>query len=102
MQLKKILFPCDLKESSFTALYHAAHLAKLSGAEILLLHLEFSDNALEASKQSLDAWVERMKAFYPGAVSAYVRKGGVVGEIPAFAKEHECGLIIMPTHGMRG
>jgi nucleotide-binding universal stress UspA family protein len=102
MQLKKILFPCDLKESSFTALYHAAHLAKLSGAEILLLHLEFSDNALESSKQALDAWVERMKAFHHGVVSAHVRKGGVVGEIPAFAKEQECGLIIMPTHGMRG
>jgi len=102
MQLKKILFPCDLKESSFTALYHAAHLAKLSGAEILLLHLEFSDNALESSKQALDAWAERMKAFHKGTVSTHVRKGGVVGEIPAFAKEQECGLIIMPTHGMRG
>jgi len=102
MQLKKILIPCDLKESSFTALYHAAHLAKLSGAEILLLHLEFTENALESSKKALDGWVERMKAFHPGAVSAHVRKGGVVGEIPAFAKEQECGLIIMPTHGMRG
>jgi len=102
MQLKKILIPCDLKESSFTALYHAAHLAKLSGAEILLLHLEFTENALESSKKALDGWVERMKAFHRGAVSAHVRKGGVVGEIPAFAKEQECGLIIMPTHGMRG
>ena len=102
MQLKKILIPCDLKESSFTALYHAAHLAKLSGAEILLLHLEFTENALESSKKALDGWVERMKAFHQGAVSAHVRKGGVVGEIPAFAKEQDCGLIIMATHGMRG
>lgn len=102
MQLKKILIPCDLKESSFTALYHAAHLANLSGAEILLLHLEFTDSALETSKKALDGWAERMKAFHQGVVSAHVRKGGVVGEIPAFAKEQGCGLIIMPTHGMRG
>jgi nucleotide-binding universal stress UspA family protein len=102
MQLKKILIPCDLKESSFNALYHAAHLAKLSGAEILLLHLEFTDNALESSKKTLDTWVERVKDFHQGAVSAHVRKGGVVGEIPAFAKEQGCGLIVMPTHGMRG
>jgi nucleotide-binding universal stress UspA family protein len=102
MQLKKILIPCDLKESSFNALYHAAHLAKLSGAEILLLHLEFTDSALASSKKALDGWVERLQEFHPGPVSAHVRKGGVVGEIPAFAKEQGCGLIIMPTHGMRG
>ncbi|MFN5621165.1 MAG: universal stress protein [Flavobacteriales bacterium] len=102
MQLKKILVPCDLKESSFNALYHAAHLAKQSGAEILLLHLEFADKALEASQKALEAWVDRMKEFHQGPVSAHVRKGGVVGEIPAFAKEQGCGLIVMPTHGMRG
>jgi nucleotide-binding universal stress UspA family protein len=102
MQLKKILVPCDLKESSFTALHHAAHLSKLSGSEILLLHLEFTDSALEASKHQLEAWAERMKAFHDGPVSVHVRKGGVVGEIPAFAKEQGCGLIVMPTHGMRG
>jgi nucleotide-binding universal stress UspA family protein len=102
MQLKKILVPCDLKEESFVGLHHASHIATLSGAEIALLHLEFSDRALESSKAALDAWAERLKATFSGTVSTHVRKGGVVGEIPAFAKEQECGLVIMPTHGMRG
>jgi nucleotide-binding universal stress UspA family protein len=102
MQLKKILVPCDLKEESFTALYHAAHIAKRSGAEIALLHLEFTDRALAATEQVLQQWAERMKAFHDGDVTVHVRKGGVVGEIPAFAKEYGCGLIVMPTHGMRG
>ena len=102
MQLKKILVPCDLKEESFVALHHASHIATLSGAEIALLHLEFSDRALESSKAALDVWAERLRATFNGTVTTHVRKGGVVGEIPAFAKEQECGLVIMPTHGMRG
>ena len=102
MQLKKILIPCDLKEESFVALHHASHIATLSGAEIALLHLEFSERALESSKAALDVWAERLRATFNGTVSTHVRKGGVVGEIPAFAKEQECGLVIMPTHGMRG
>jgi nucleotide-binding universal stress UspA family protein len=102
MQLKKILVPCDLKEESFVALHHAAHIAKLSNAEIALLHLEFSERALEASKPELDAWAKRLKTTFHGEVTTHVRKGGVVGEIPAFAKEYGCGLVIMPTHGMKG
>jgi nucleotide-binding universal stress UspA family protein len=102
MQLKKILVPCDLKEESFVALHHAAHIATLSGAEVALLHLEFSDRALEASKVELDAWATRLKDNFHGVVTTHVRKGGVVGEIPAFAKEYECGLVVMPTHGMKG
>ena len=102
MQLKKILVPCDLKEESFVALHHASHIAALSGAEIALLHLEFSDRALEASKSALDVWADRLRATFNGTVSTHVRKGGIVGEIPTFAKEQECGLVIMPTHGMRG
>jgi nucleotide-binding universal stress UspA family protein len=102
MQLKKILVPCDLKEESFVALHHAAHIAKRSGAEIALLHLEFTDRAMESSKAALDAWGQRLKETFDGVITTHVRKGGVVGEIPAFAKEYECGLIIMPTHGMRG
>jgi nucleotide-binding universal stress UspA family protein len=102
MQLKKILVPCDLKEESFTALYHAAHIAKRAGAEIALLHLEFTERAMNAAQQELQQWAERMKAFHDGDVTVHVRKGGVVGEIPAFAKEYGCGLIVMPTHGMRG
>ena len=61
MQLKKILVPCDLKEESFVALHHAAHIAKRSGAEIALLHLEFTDRAMESSKAALDAWGQRLK-----------------------------------------
>jgi nucleotide-binding universal stress UspA family protein len=102
MQLKKILVPCDLKEESFVALHHAAHIAKLSGAEIALLHLEFSDRALDASKVELGTWAERLKTTFHGDVTTHVRKGGVVGEIPAFAKEYGCGLVVMPTHGMKG
>ena len=102
MQLKKILIPCDLKEESFVALHHASHIATLSGAEIALLHLEFSERALESSKAALDVWAERLRATFNGTVSTHVRKGGVVGEIPTFAKEQDCGLVIMPTHGMRG
>jgi len=102
MQLKKILVPCDLKEESFVALHHAAHVANLSGAEIALLHLEFSDRALEGSKAELEVWANRLKETFNGIVTTHVRKGGVVGEIPSFAKENECGLVVMPTHGMRG
>jgi nucleotide-binding universal stress UspA family protein len=102
MQLKKILVPCDLKEKSFVALHHAAYIANLAGAEIALLHLEFSDRLLEASKAELDTWAIRLKETFSGNITTHVRKGGVVGEIPAFAKEYECGLIVMPTHGMKG
>jgi nucleotide-binding universal stress UspA family protein len=102
MQLTKILVPCDLKEESFVALHHAAHIAQLSNAEIALLHLEFSDRALEASKQELDAWAVRLSDTFKGQITTHVRKGGVVGEIPAFAKEYGCGLVVMPTHGMKG
>ena len=102
MQLTKILVPCDLKEESFVALHHAAHIATLAGAEIALLHLEFSNRALEASKQELDAWAVRLSDTFKGQITTHVRKGGIVGEIPAFAKEYGCGLVVMPTHGMRG
>jgi nucleotide-binding universal stress UspA family protein len=102
MQLTKILVPCDLKEESFVALHHAAHIATLAGAEIALLHLEFSNRALEASKQELDAWAVRLSDTFKGQITTHVRKGGVVGEIPAFAKEYGCGLVVMPTHGMKG
>jgi nucleotide-binding universal stress UspA family protein len=102
MLLTKILVPCDLKEESFVALEHAAFVAGLSGAEIMLLHLGMNNRSLEPSKAALDGWAHRLRATFKGTISTHVRQGGVVAEIPGFAKENGCGLIIMPTHGMRG
>jgi len=102
MLLRKILIPCDLKEESFVALHHAAYVASISGAEIALLHLASDSRAIETSKEALEEWANRLRAIFKGNVSTHIRPGSIVAEIPAFAKEYGCGLVIMPTHGMKG
>jgi nucleotide-binding universal stress UspA family protein len=117
IRYEKILVPHDGSEMSDKALIHAAYLAKISGAEIVLLNvieneiipsstlLTFvrSDTPIEQAKQDLrNALEERVKQMLDerirpckdaglSKISYKIRTGKVVDEIVHQSEEMDCG-----------
>ena len=114
--LKKILIPLDGSELSESVLPCALGLARRHHCETILLqvvpHLaelapglapelvpELQRKTLSRAQNYLE---DRASQFAPLAVSEIVRLGSPREEIPALAARHQCGLIVMASHGRDG
>lgn len=114
--LKKILIPLDGSDLSETVLPCAIGLARRHHCESILLqvvpHLaevapglapellpELQLRSLTRGQNYLE---DRASQFAPLPVSAIVRLGSPREEIPALAARHQCGLIVMASHGREG
>jgi nucleotide-binding universal stress UspA family protein len=123
IRYEKILVPHDGSEMSDKALIHAAYLAKISGAEIVLLNviehevipsstlLTFvkSDLPIEQAKQDLrNALEERIKQMLDerirpckdagiSKISYKIRTGKIVDEIVHQSEEMDSDIIIMAS-----
>lgn len=102
MFLNRILVPCDFLEESFTALIHAARLAKKTDAEIILLHFTESTFALGVAESKINIWKARLADYYGGNIRTIVQQGNIIEGIGITSKKENCQLVIMPTHGMKG
>ena len=120
--LKKVLFPTDFSEMANQALPYAIKMAKVSGAELIMLHAitlyehdpndpehhfpslkTYCSEVEEAAENGFQVCIERI-----GDTGVNVRKAIVQGISPhaailEFVKEEgDIGLIVMSTHGRSG
>lgn len=112
-QIKKILYPTDLSETSYAAFDLALSLSELFDAEIHLLHvLELLAGGKKKAKALLeDTQFENIASSLKGVMKEeegiplkkHVIRGFDAGySIPEFADEIDADIIVMATHGRSG
>jgi nucleotide-binding universal stress UspA family protein len=131
LPFKKILWPTDFSDCSYTALRNAIEIAGQFDAELLLLHvvpslprpLPFSHAAAPAAcdhefaeypelaeyletlhtvaQQKLHEVIEKQ---VPRGMKAQLKvvQGDAASEIVRVAEDERCSLIVIATHGMTG
>lgn len=113
MNAKKILFPTDFSTCSDAGLSHATALAKESGAQLIILHVEEPPPAYGAGEMYYgvpdpdNPTLRRMLAdVKPTDPSVPFEHRLVIGdpaaEIVAVAEEVKADLIVLGTHGRTG
>ena len=120
--IKKVLFPTDFSDMANQALPYAIKMAKVSGAELIMLHAitlyehdpndpehhfpslqTYCSEVIEAAQNRFQICIERI-----GDAGVNVRKAIVQGISPHAAilefvrDEGDIGLIVMSTHGRSG
>jgi len=110
---KRILVPLEHSPADQTILRHVTDLAKLSGAEVILLHVADGWaarnmeqlNLKESEEMKEDrAYLERVAKELRSAgldVDAVLAAGDPAKEIAAAAEREEADLIALATHGHR-
>ena len=119
LQFKKILVPVDFSETGSLALEHAAFMARLAKADLLLLHvlpvseyhfeipepilrIENHDEVNKIVEQKLNELVEHVRINYGCRAVSMSARGKVAHEIYETALEEKVDLIVMGTHGAKG
>ncbi len=119
LQLKKIMVPTDFSETSEMALAHAAFLAHLLHAELLLVHIQAFDPyyydipeplIIIQDQDKLDKYIaEKLVEMSRAVEEEYGIKprhmtsiGHVSNELVQLAQNEKADLIIMGTHGAKG
>jgi nucleotide-binding universal stress UspA family protein len=110
---KRILVPLENSPADQTILRHVTGLAKLSGAEVILLHVADGWaarnmeqlNLKESEEMKEDrAYLERVSQELRAAgleVDAVLAAGDPAKEIAAACEREQCDLIALATHGHR-
>jgi nucleotide-binding universal stress UspA family protein len=109
----RILVPLEHSPADQTILRHVTDLAKLSGAEVILLHVADGWaarnmeqlNLKESEEMKADrAYLEQVSKQLQAAgleVDAVLAAGDPAKEIAAAAEREKCDLIALATHGHR-
>jgi nucleotide-binding universal stress UspA family protein len=109
----RILVPLEHSPADQTILLHVTGLAKLCGAEVILLHVadgwaarNMQQLNLRESEEMKDdrAYLERVCEALRGAgveADAVLAAGDPAKEIAAAAEREKCDLIALATHGHR-
>lgn len=120
--INKILIPTDFSKTSLKAIDHAVHMAKLTNAELVLLHAsenliadvdagimtfvkfqaEYEQEILNQNTKNLNEVAARIQKKGVKTVSTIIEKGKPYERIVAAAKKIKADLIIMGTHGVSG
>ena len=118
----RFLVPLDGSPTSFLALDHAAELARLSGATVILLHIveptrhstgferpevyikDVRPRFLKAGQALLDEAASRLRREGIATETVLLESGTerVSEQIAQQAEVSDCDLIILGTHGRRG
>ena len=110
---KRILVPLDNSSADKAILEHLRPLARLTGAELILVHVadgyvaRYQDQLnLEDSQEIKEdrAYLEKQKNQLEAEgfrVKTYLTGGEPADQILAIAEEEKCDLIAMSTHGHR-
>ena len=100
--INRILIPFDLREDSYNAILHAEFIARSANSEIVLLHLVKTSSDIPFAQNELNKWADRIRETFEGTVKTIVEEGDLSSTVDEIAKLQTCGLVVMPTHGMRG
>ena len=119
LEIKNILFPCDLSKNSAKILPHVLLAAEKHDSSLFLLHVvedlakwgtlhvphptldRFKREALEGAEKALDDLCETHMQSCPNFKRLIV-SGDPVTEILKAVDEHQIDLVIMGTHGRKG
>jgi universal stress protein A len=113
MSRKVILVPTDFSTASDAAVPHAEALARQSGAELVILHVEEPPLAYgtgelyygipEPNSELIGRMLEAVKPADPAVPFRHrLAMGDPAGEIIKAAGEEEAEMIVMGTHGRTG
>jgi nucleotide-binding universal stress UspA family protein len=107
----KILVPLDASEVDRAVLAHIKSLARLCGAQVILMHVvdgwagrQFGREAVSPEVAADQKYLDQVKSELAAeglAVSAHLAYGDPAKEIIRFSAECGCDLIAMSTHGHR-
>ncbi len=113
--MKRILFPTDLSEFTEHALVHAVYLAKITGAELILVNafeLEYLDpyipkESYEMERDESMAGLEELKKRILSEkgnedlhITCFAAYGSPVSSIEETAAHYDVDLIVMATNGV--
>lgn len=119
LEVRRILIPTDFSETANLALQHAAHLASLTDAEIILLHVvstfAFRVNLPEADvdesqnarlsgaiQEKLQSIAKALSAKHGIQVHTRVAYGRIREEVVKVAEDQDADMVILGTHGVSG
>jgi len=115
MRIKSILHPTDFSLSAQAALPVACALARDYRAKLILLHVrplavtavgEFGMVLPPEPREPDEAVRTKLRHLLPadfaGLLSCQVRDGGAAAEILAAARQSQCDMIVLGTHGRSG
>jgi len=113
MQARNILFPTDFSPASDAALGHATAMARGTGAELIILHVEEPPLAYgsgemfygvtEFNTDTIRKMLDDVKPTDPNVrVVRRLEIGDPATEIVRVAKEEKVDMIVMGTHGRTG
>jgi nucleotide-binding universal stress UspA family protein len=100
MEKKTIIVPHDFTPVADNALNHAINTAKITGAEIHILHVVAKDKGIAEAETKLQKLVDETKTDIK--LHPVVRVGNIFDDIGDFASEVRAELIFMGTHGQHG
>ena len=118
-KIEKILIPIDFSDTSLLAIEHAAFMAQLFKAELVLLHVvekfweKFSivvpevnivtpEDFMESLEKKLEEIAEGIRAKYGVKSKCLTTDGNIYSEIMTVSAEADVDLIVMGTHGIKG
>jgi len=114
---RRICCAVDFSETSRLAMEEAAALARMSGAELTLVHVpegpgpsastvvappELFESMAAEAEGKLEAWRREAESSAPPPVRARTLAGPPAAEIVRFAAEVGADLVVIGTHGRRG
>lgn len=99
--MKKIAVLVDLKESGKPALKQAVVLARLTGAEITVLHVA-DDNVSDEIHENILLAYARSVIDKDVALSTKLGRGNYMSEIPGVVSAANPDLVVLCTHGIHG
>ena len=119
VEIKKILFPCDLTKNASKILPYVLSVSEKYDSMIYLLHVvqdlnkwgklyvphpsmdKFQDEAIEVAKKAMDKVCENQLQSCPNFQKRVV-SGDTVDEILKVIESEDIDLLIMGTHGRKG
>ncbi|MDP1803309.1 MAG: universal stress protein [Bacteroidota bacterium] len=117
--IKRILIPTDFSKTGLLAVKHAAFMAKLTKAHLILLHvIEIHESAWDiynpavimrddttiqkAAEAQLSKLADSISKEYIVSIETICVSGSVSAEIASAVTENQIDLVIMGTHGAHG
>lgn len=103
MKKQIILTPVDFTEVSEFAIDHSIHIAQLTDAKLILLHIVKEAGDIQKAQQKLQVHVDELKISYPNVdIQGIIRIGDIYTDITNAAVENNARAIVMGTHGLKG
>jgi nucleotide-binding universal stress UspA family protein len=101
----RIVCPVDFSATSRRAMLTAAELAQRLDAELVLLHVRpkpLGATAREDAEARLACWRRNAEDCGAEVTTTCAERTSPAAEIVAYARNHDCDLIVMGTHGRTG